>query len=378
MVSAPRSAVAACLLIAACGSRSGLGLDFEALAGAGGSALGGSGGGSGAAGSGGSGGGVVGGSGGSDPPDAGSALCPAGSAPVVLAAGAQTADAHGIALDAGFVYFTRAPYTSAGAVMRVSRFGGSLESLAPSESRPRRLVLDDAFVYFTAPLASAVKRVRKDGSELSELAAGQHTAEGIAVDSTHVYWVRGNSLDGKLMRLALPDGEPEVLVDQINGSRALELRDGWLYYTAGSTSTNLSPRILRFHRGWVPGSEPELLALVDLQMHDISVDDAHVYFTDNLALGRVPIGGGPAEILFDAGYFLRGVHATPTHVYFAESAGAGAPAGRIHRYSKATGELVAIATEQHVPRDVIADMECTYWTNSGFQTSGGAVMRGPL
>jgi hypothetical protein len=52
--------------------------------------------------------------------------------------------------------------------------------------------------------------------------------------------------------------------------------------------------------------------------------------------------------------------------------------GGIHRYSKATGEMLPIATEQHLPRGAIADSECSYWTNSGFQASGGSVMRGPL
>lgn len=60
-----------------------------------------------------------------------------------------------------------------------------------------------------------------------------------------------------------------------------------------------------------------------------------------------------------------------------ESAGAGAPEGAVHRYDKASGQLETIATAQHVPRAVAADADCVYWTNSGFQSAGGSVMRGP-
>jgi hypothetical protein len=370
---------ASCWLILGCGSRSGLLLGNEpATDGSG--AAGGVGGNAGldaGSGSGGSGsGGFDAGSGGFV--DAGSTLCPPGSAPVVLASGLETGDAYGIALDESFVYFTRAPFNGSGAVARVPKLGGPVESLSASESRPRNLVVDAEHVFFTSPLSGQVKRVRKNGTELTVLADGQHTPEGIALAGADVYWVQGSSLDGKLMQLDLTGGASQVLVDHINSTWALELKGGWLYYTAGSTSTQVSPRIQRFHQSWPPGTAPELVALLELGTDDISADDTHVYFTNNVALGRVPLLGGSAEILFDGGYFVRGVDATSEHVYFVESAGAGDAEGTVYRYSKASGEIIAVASGQHLPRRVVADQECLYWTNSGFGGGGGAVMRGPL
>ncbi|MBX3131111.1 MAG: hypothetical protein KF718_30605 [Polyangiaceae bacterium] len=348
-------------LLASCGSRSGLSTSDEA-----GSASGGS-----------SGGAATGGasSGGAGGSDAQAGLCPPGSPPVVLVGEAH--DAYGIALDASHVYFTRAPSSGSGLVQRVPKTGGAVETLAAGQSRPRSLVVDQTHVYFTTPTSGEVKRVRKDGAALTVLASFQNFPEGIAVAGSWLFWVRSSAPGGKLMRLALPDGQPEVLVDGINDAWALAEHSGWLYYTAGSTSTSVSPRIQRFGASWSPGTPPETLALIDLGMHALAVDATHVYYSTNPDLGRVAKAGGAPVTLFGGGFFVRGVYAAAAHVYFVESAGAGAPEGAVHRYDKTSGQLETIATAQHVPRAVAADTDCVYWTNSGFQSAGGSVMRGP-
>ena len=114
----------------------------------------------------------------------------------------------------------------------------------------------------------------------------------------------------------------------------------------------------------IAGDAGNLLAL--------AVDDATVYWTrgGGTEVLRAPKGGGPAAPLLKGLKSPGGVAVDAAFVYVAETTWQ----GRVVKAPKAGGEIVAIATDQHHPTEVLVDDDAVYWIDAG-SSSDGAVMR---
>ncbi|MEP7121351.1 MAG: hypothetical protein ABJE95_10595 [Byssovorax sp.] len=114
----------------------------------------------------------------------------------------------------------------------------------------------------------------------------------------------------------------------------------------------------------IAGDAGNLLAL--------AVDDAFVYWTraDGTEVLRAPAAGGRALPLLSGLKSPGGVAVDGSFVYVAETAWQ----GRVVKAPKGGGELVAIATEQHHPTEVLVDAAAVYWIDAG-SSSDGAVMK---
>ena len=99
---------------------------------------------------------------------------------------------EGIAAYDGFVYWTAAPTSVAGAgsIMRVSATpGGMVTTVASGQTNPSGLAVDSSGVYWTNRYANgAIMRAPHAGGTVVELATGQNGAHGIALDANAVYW----------------------------------------------------------------------------------------------------------------------------------------------------------------------------------------------
>ncbi len=116
----------------------------------------------------------------------------------------------------------------------------------------------------------------------------------------------------------------------------------------------------------VAGDKGNLLAL--------AVDDAFVYWTRSggTDVQRAPKAGGPATPLLKGLKFPGSVAVDADFVYVTETAWE----GRVLKVSKAGGEIVAIATGQHHPTEVLVDDSTVYWINE-VNFGDGQVMKAP-
>lgn len=96
-------------------------------------------------------------------------------------------------------------------------------------------------------------------------------------------------------------------------------------------------------------------------------------FTDYRTSGirRMPLGGGPIEVLYEGKGFWNGIAVDRTHVYATIE-------GEIVRVPKSGGDLELIAEGQPGPTHIVVDEGCVYWTNlGGGWAPVGNVMRAP-
>jgi hypothetical protein len=180
-----------------------------------------------------------------------------------------------LAADSSHIYFA-----DAGGVKRVSKTGGTVETLAAGY-HARRLAVDDDYVYWTERgVSDAIRRVPKGGGVIDDLLLDEDTNDpfDITLDDTHIYWTERGGL---ARRMPKAGGASDVQN----------------YGVAGT---------------WLAG--------------DIVVDDTHVYWVDELRLRRAPKVGGPVEALALDLVGPRGLNVTETLIVWG---GGGWPAGGI-------------------------------------------------
>ncbi len=165
---------------------------------------------------------------------------------------------------------------------------------------------------------------------------------------------------------------PAVLDEGVPGPGSFHVQDGTLYWrniSATGIGTDRDPNsILRVR---LPDGEPEVIAAVGAgRVTSLAPDETHVYFGDsNLGVGRVPLAGGDVEYVATVPAYMVQVDAT--HVYFSEAAATGV---NIVRIPKAGGEAEPIA--EAASRVLFAlDAEYVYWILPADGTN--VLVRGP-
>ncbi|MDC3958511.1 EB domain-containing protein [Polyangium jinanense] len=129
--------------------------------------------------------------------------CTAGEAPVVLVSGKERLS--GLLADGDHVYFTH--YGTDGAVLRVPKAGGAIETVVPAASWTESLVADANSLYFLD--GDRVMRASKDGSGASLVADNQVGSMSIAVDASFAYWI--TPVGQAVRRVSKSGGTPETL-----------------------------------------------------------------------------------------------------------------------------------------------------------------------
>lgn len=347
-------AALAWVVLAGCGSRSGL---LE------GSATGVDGGGSG----GGGGGGGAGGSGGAGGIGGVSAEC-AHAEPTELVNG--VIDAHAIAVDETHVYFTLA--RDGGVAMRVSKLGGAAEVIATGLGRPRHLALWGDDVYVTSPMTGDVVRARKDGTGQTEIFDGLPHPEGIAAGEHGIAWLRSSANAGELWSLPW-GGMPVVLAAELPSPYAIAL-SGEDAYFVDNGSGKAAPSVR--HLSLATAAQSVLSELPAANAHAVAVDEAWVYVTLNAEVRRVRRDAAVSEKLGE-GVFLRGITLAGDRVYWAERGAAGST-GRVVRRWLTSDVLEVVAEDDAHPQGVANDGTCLYWTSAGGLGKDGSVHAAPL
>jgi hypothetical protein len=200
-----------------------------------------------------------------------------GGTPTTLASGQN--NPQRIAIDATNVYWTNegspgqgsAPSNTDGTVMQVPIGGGAPTMLASRQFLLGLIAVDATSVYFavdvspgnTTMFSGAILKVPIGGGTVTTVASGQYEPGGLSVAGANVYWSVPylNSTPGALLKTG-SDGGPQV-----------ELASTYLHYQLPWTRTT-------------------------------AVDGANVYWMDEHAFKKMPLGGGAAtDVLGDVSLF---------------------------------------------------------------------------
>lgn len=227
-------------------------------------------------------------------------------------------NAHGVAVDESFIYFTVAGYASV----------------------PGEVVL------------SPVARIAKTGGVPEILSSSERAPVMISVYGADVYWSTWEP--GQVRSTSIAGGTVRTLADGGTGLFDIRATDAGLYWA----EFGAPGRVL--WRPWGAATPVTLAELAQAGVTSVSVDEAAAYFTvqsGTSSVRRTPLdGGGDAgEVLVDSLKSAWGLAIDATHVYFTEQNG-----GTLKKIPKGGGPVTVLATNLDGPRSVIVDGEFAY------------------
>ncbi|MFT3766472.1 MAG: hypothetical protein QM820_13305 [Minicystis sp.] len=214
-----------------------------------------------------------------------------------------------IALDEGNVYATD---HNAGAILKVAK-DGTGASVLTSAPGVTAIATSGSRVYFAgnAGQAWSLKSVLTNGGAPDMLASGAGGINGLAVDPGGIYLAADGPTGGAILTVPLGGGTAQTLAGDQSSPRRIVAQNGEIYWVEYGNC--------QVHRMSLNGGGPATLFagnLGDNACTNIAVDATDVYAAGFIGLMRVPIAGGPLEILALAQTI--GVAVSKDHVFFGQ------------------------------------------------------------
>lgn len=220
-----------------------------------------------------------------------------------------------------------------------------------------QLALDASTVYFTSLYGEFVGSVPKAGGTAKALATGLQGPDDLAVDSASVYWTERWS--GKIRGCPIGGGAPVDLASGV-GTYRIGIDAGHVYW-AGDMA------VWRVPKG---GGDVERLTTTPAQGTEAVVDATHVYVAAGDAIRRVPVAGGDLTALATGLTAPRSLALGAGYVYFAEG-------DAVRRVPIAGGEVETLASGRDYPHALALD-GANVWFATGASAEAGALERVPL
>ncbi|MDI1450131.1 EB domain-containing protein [Polyangium sp. 6x1] len=306
-------------------------------------------------------------------------LCKPGEAPVVLVSGPERLS--GLLADGDHVYFTH--YGATGAVLRLPKAGGAIETVVPSSSWTESLVADASALYFMD--GKQIMRASKDGSGASLLAANQEGSMSIAADASFVYWI--DPADQAVRRVSTSGGTPDTLAKDEELTPDMVPRmiadDNKLYWSASGLWS-----IPGFHA--TPKEGGALLLIEGAATTHFVADSMFLFWIDQEFLSdgtssdrmvRARKDGSEAKTLLEwssDGFnndLASGMAQDGDYLYWASG-----KARSMNRIPKTGGEAVELFTSPDAINQLTIDASCVYYVTvrpSSDGTTTSTLLRAP-
>jgi hypothetical protein len=189
------------------------------------------------------------------------------------------------ATDAQFIYwmslgtFAGEDILSDGAVRRVAKTGGAVQTLAGGLSLPLGLTVAGGSVYYgesgiaAGNTSSGLRRVPVDGGTITKLFDGLPVGP-IAVDAVNAYFAVFRLGTGliDILRLPLGGGTSSVLAADFDFADGLVIQGNNLYFTAGLNETGSIQAIT------LPGGSPRVIREVETKVPRLAFDECLIYY----------------------------------------------------------------------------------------------------
>jgi hypothetical protein len=268
---------------------------------------------------------------------------------------------------------------------------------ASGQAGPAWLCFDGAWLYWANTGAGEVLRLPLDGGMADALASGQDQPTALALGEAELFW---NNLGSRaIIRVSLDGGAPTAVLEDAGRPLNMVVAGGALFFggdglvtlplDGGPVGEAGLPGSVQYvaadatHLLWslyggeirrVPlaGGPEELVAPGPNDLTSLIVGPTHIYLaTFGGKIGRVPLDGGPVELLSTSERFARGLALDGDVLYWA--AGPEGAADGLIRRLRPGGSPETFAAGQGKPDSIVVAGDGVYWIDA----QAGTVLRAP-
>jgi hypothetical protein len=211
---------------------------------------------------------------------------------------------------------------------------------------PEAIAVDGGYVYWTEFNAGRVMKVPVGGGEPIVVAADQDQPYRVAAREGQVVW----GANHRLMMQAAPSLAPVVLATESTYFSDILLDGESIYWGVGGSDGELG----QIRRTTRRGGAVETL-VHDHDPLDIAIAGGELYWASVVEVGKVPLGGGEARILFPDEEGPEALTVRDDQVYWSNRGG-------LMRGDKAGGLASSFASER-VTLSIESDGESLYWSD---------------
>jgi hypothetical protein len=235
------------------------------------------------------------------------------------------------------------------------------------------MALDATHAYFAGGIRGSITKLSKQGGSIETIVTGEKEPTSIAVDSSGVYWANWSSYDmgpvadGSIARSALDGSGVTPLAESLEYVRGIALDADDVYFVGASDE-----QLYRFPKA---GGTPVVIATGLYDPSGPVLDADGIYLRTRArpddpdgqdAIVRASREGGDLEVLVSERYGIGGIGVHAGYVYYTRSGGFAScdrPSGVVRRVSTSGGTPTDVAVEQSDPASLAVDQNGVYWTN---------------
>jgi hypothetical protein len=214
------------------------------------------------------------------------------------------------------------------AVLEIGEDAGAPVPFVAPEPYPSHLVSDSAALYWIGP--TGIRTATLAGAQATTLAA-ETCPEGLATDGVSVFFTDRCETADAVRAVPSAGGSPTSLAADTNGSGAIAIDDANVYWLNANGG-----RLMKVAKA---GGAPRAIDSGFVDPTALAVDASGVYIADLPTTGRgqlvrVPLDGGPRELLFEGRGEIRAIVLDASHVFWVDQGGTSARAGRLLKRAK--------------------------------------------
>ncbi len=280
----------------------------------------------------------------------------------------QTEGLRGLAVDTQNVY-----WIGDTTVQSVSLNGGTTRILVTGSNPTVAIAANATDIFWiehvccVGDLPSRINKLPKGGGSPALVADGMYEAHTLALDSTTLYWGEGRFYFlGRIAKAPISGGQPTTVLSGIGKGATAGFAIGDTGIFAAGYET-----IKRIPIDGGPQVETVRWKLGSGIPAGIVTDDRYVYFfAENIRghydLLKIPVGGGPADILFPDTALVSGPLVVGNGLVFWVKQSFVTDPASIMRTPSAGGPTVPLVTGlTGTVTDMLVDSDAIYWVEAG-------------